>query len=113
VSTNDRRHEPRIHSMNLVNVAQFDPDGFFAELGMGRTLDLSRGGLRLELTQPLPLRTLVSLSLVLDGSVADVEGEVVYLEVLDEARCAMGIRFTEVSSGTQTILDRHIEEHAG
>ena len=51
----ERRHEPRIRKLNLVQVSRFDEEGFRADLATGRTLDISHSGLRLELSHPLPL----------------------------------------------------------
>jgi len=61
----DRRNHPRIEKCQLVQVSRFDEEGFRADLATGRTLNISRGGLRLELVHPLPLRSEVSLSLAL------------------------------------------------
>ena len=106
----DRRIAPRIKKLNLVQVSRFDEDGFRADLATGRTLDISRGGMRLELHHPLPLRSVVGLTLALVGELIDVSGTVVHLEVLDSERCAMGIRFTDLDEAAGDLIDACVRE---
>lgn len=105
----ERRNEPRIEKVNLVQVNRFDEEGFRADLTTGRTLNISRGGVRLELHHPVPLRSVVSLNLVLGEQILDVSGTVVYLEDLDGDRCGMGIEFTELDAEGQALLDDFVE----
>jgi hypothetical protein len=105
----ERRREPRIQSVNLVSVAQFDEEGFYADLGVGRTLDISRHGVRVELAHPLPLRSLVSLSISLGGELVEIEGTVCHLEVLGEDMCSMGIRFTGLTPEANDSIHRYLQ----
>ena len=104
------RHYPRIKDLNLVQISRFDEEGFRADLATGRTLDISSGGIRLELYHHLPLRTVVALTLALEDELIDVRGRVVYLEEIDDERCAMGIQFTDMSAGDREKLERHVEK---
>lgn len=106
----NRRIDTRIDKINLVQVSRFDEEGFRADLATGRTLNLSRGGMRLELHHPLPLRSRVVLDLVLGETLVQVPGTVVYLEALDEERCCMGIEFADVSPEAEKLLDTTVEE---
>lgn len=109
----DRRQDPRIRKLNLVQVSRFDEEGFRADLATGRTLDISHGGIRLELNHPLPLRSVVDLTLAITGKIVDVSGTVVYLEVIDEDRCAMGIQFGELSVKANRIIDACVDAAQG
>ena len=104
----ERRH-PRIQKLNLVQISRFDEEGFRADLATGRTLNLSYGGMRLELHHALPLRSIVSLTLALDNDLVDVRGKVVYLEEIDEERCAMGIEFVDLAAESRRLLDRYVD----
>ena len=106
------RHYPRIKDLNLVQISRFDEEGFRADLATGRTLDISSGGIRLELYHHLPLRTVVALTLALDDDLIDVRGRVVYLEEIDEERCAMGIQFIDMAAEDRQRLDQHVERTA-
>jgi PilZ domain len=101
-----------VESINLVNIDQFDAQGFHTDLAIGRTLDLSKLGTRLELNHPLPLRTIVSLSLAIDDRVVDVHGRVVFARELAVDRYAMGIEFFDLEDDVSDALAAFIEEHA-
>ena len=104
-----QRHFPRIKNVLLVEISSFDEKGFRADMATGRTLDISYGGLRLDLDHPLPLRSVVVLTLALGEGPVQVKGKVVYLEQLEDNRCAMGIQFTEVSPKSRRLLDEHVD----
>ncbi len=108
-SAADTRHHPRVKNLNLVQIDRHDDAGA-ADLATGRTLDISHGGIRLELYHPLPLRATVELTLALDEDLVDVRGKVVYLEEIDDERCAMGIQFTDMTADARRLLDQHVEK---
>ncbi len=105
-----QRHFPRIRNVLLVEISQFDERGFRADMATGRTLDISYGGLRLELNHPLPLRSTVTLTLALGEGLVQVKGKVVYLEQIEGDRCAMGIQFTDLASKSRQLLDAYVEK---
>ena len=108
VSKSNQRHFPRVRQLHLVEISRFDEAGFRADIATGRTLDLSYGGLRLELDHPLPLRSVVTLTLALEKGMVQVHGRVVYLEQLETTRCAMGIQFTKVAPRSRRMLDEFV-----
>ncbi len=112
-SDNDeRRIDLRVDKIHLVQVSRVDEEGFRADLSTGRTLNLSRGGMRLELYHALPLRSLVSLNLVLGEDIIDVTGIVVYLEALDADRSCMGIEFEPLDPQSQKLLEAYVDAAA-
>ena len=50
------------------------------------------------------------MSLALDNDLVDVRGKVVYLEEIDDERCAMGIQFIDVGAGARQLLERYVEK---
>lgn len=105
----ERRLSPRIEKVHLVQVNRFDEEGFRADLTTGRTVNISRGGVRLELHHPVPLRSVVSLNMVLGERIVDVSGTVVYLEDLDGERCGMGIEFDDLDPEVEALLEEFVE----
>ena len=101
----ERRQTPRIQRLNLVQISRFDEEGFRAELTTGRTLDISHGGIRLELHHPLPLRSVVRLTLAIDGELVEVGGTVIYLKAIDDERCVMGVEFADLDETAQRVVD--------
>jgi c-di-GMP-binding flagellar brake protein YcgR len=108
----DRRRAPRVESIHLVNVDQLDAEGFHTDLAIGRTLDLSKLGMQLELNHLLPLRTTISLSLAIDDEVIDVQGRVVFARELDGERYAMGIEFQNLSDELAEKLSAFVTKQA-
>jgi c-di-GMP-binding flagellar brake protein YcgR len=109
MSATDRRHEPRVHAVDLVSVEEFDHSGFQKELSLGKTLDLSHDGMRLEMTHCIPLRSKVKLKLQLGEQILDVTGWVRSVCALDNTTCDMGIRFEDVDPETYEKLEEYLQ----
>ena len=77
----NQRKFPRIDSLNLVSIQHFDENQDPDLLTVGRTLDLSEGGIRLEVNQAVPLFSKVSLMLAIHEPIIKARGRVVYLAV--------------------------------
>ncbi len=107
----ERRTNPRIEKVHLVQVNRFDEEGFRADLATGRTLNISRGGVRIELHHAVPLRSVVSLNLVLGEHILDLTGIVVYLEALGGDRCCLGIEFTRLDPESEALLDAFFDRY--
>jgi hypothetical protein len=111
-NTRDRRGAIRVEKIQLVSVSRFDERGSYADLATGRSANLSRDGLRLELNHPLPLRSVVHASIALGNDIVTVTGRVIYLEELDESRTAIGIAFSDISPEARAVIDRHLAASA-
>lgn len=104
----ERRTYPRVDAVQLVQVAE---PGSLSELTTGRTLNISRGGVRLEMSSQLPLRARVRLSLAVGDEFVTVGGSVIYLEALDGGRCSMGVQFTDLDPDSRRRLDDYVARH--
>ena len=105
----ERRASPRVDEVQLVQVSE---PGAPSVLTTGRTLNISRGGVRLEMSSELPLRARVRLSLAVGDEFVTVAGSVVYLEALDGGRCSMGVQFTELDANSRRLLDEYVARHS-
>ncbi len=110
--SSERRHEPRVSTVNLVNVAEFTDVGFRTDLEIGRTLDLSHDGIRIELSHPLPLRTIVTLDVQLGERILELHGKVRSVVEIDERTCDMGIEFVDVTPEEYELLDEFLKLRA-
>lgn len=108
----DRRHEPRVDAVNLVNVAEFTEAGFRTELEIGRTLDLSHDGVRVELSHPLPIRSVVTLNLALGEVMLEIHGRVQSVISMDEHTCDMGVAFTDLTPEQYERIDEYLKLRA-
>ena len=104
----ERRASPRVDEVQLVQV---DEPGSRPDLTTGRTLNISSGGMRLEMSRQLPLRARLSVSLAIGDEFLTVAGSVVYLEASDGGRCSMGVRFTDLRPDSRRRLEEYIARH--
>jgi uncharacterized protein (TIGR02266 family) len=97
--TGERRGEPRIP------IEMWVEEITGSERYYRRANNLSRGGLRLDHTIPLPLGTVVNLTFTLPGDKAPVEvrGEIVSAAAPEELR--MGVKFIDLSPDARTRID--------
>lgn len=100
-----RRASPRVDEEQIV---QISVPGSGSQLTTGRTVNLSRGGARIEMGGELPLRSRVRLSLALGDEFIAVTGSVVYLEALDGGRCCVGVQSTDLDTANRHRLDAHL-----
>jgi uncharacterized protein (TIGR02266 family) len=101
-SDTERRGGPRIPIEMWVEETT-DAERYFRRAG-----NLSRGGLRLDHTIPLPLGTVVNLTFTLPGDAApiSVAGEIVSNAGPDELR--MGVKFINLSAEAQARIDGYL-----
>ena len=98
----DRRGGPRIPIEMWVEETT-GSERYFRRAG-----NLSRGGLRLDHTIPLPLGTVVNLTFTLPGDSAPVtvSGEIVSTAGPEELR--MGVKFINLGADAQSRIDNYL-----
>lgn len=106
--SDDRREHPRVVSVNLVSCKQLD-DAEESE-SMGRTRNLSMGGILLEVHNHFPLSATLNLQIALGEKIIRPTGRVVRLQELEGDRVEMGIKFTELSEEDRATLETHIHD---
>jgi c-di-GMP-binding flagellar brake protein YcgR len=110
VTTTNRRKHPRIKSLNLLSYVCVDENKDVVEQGMGRTLNVSEGGILLETHAPIDSQHTVSLTIALeDDLMTDINGRVVYSKAGKAGRFECGIEFEEGSEATLRILRKYIK----
>ena len=98
----DRRQTARI-PLEMWVEETIDNERYFRRAG-----NLSRGGLRLDHTIPLPQGTLVNLTFTLPGDSVpvDVSGEIVSSSGPDDLR--MGVKFLTIDASAQAQIDAYL-----
>lgn len=76
---------------------------------MGRTLNVSEGGILMETHIPLPIGQQVMITLGLEDGLVDVMGRIVYA-TYNAGRHQNGIEFFHVADNDKKTLDRYVEE---
>jgi len=98
------RHK-RLESLNLVSLSHKDQEGRVDLETVGRTLDLSEGGIFLECSQPVPSENReVEVILGIREHVIKVRGEIVHSRDLGEGKTGLGIAFKCLSKEDALII---------
>ena len=105
----ERRRFVRPEGTNLLDYLVIDEQGRQGEYSMGRTLNVSKGGILMETHIPLPLGQQVMITLGLEDELVDVMGRIVYT-TYDAGRHQNGIEFFHVADSDKKILDRYVAE---
>ncbi len=77
---------------------------------VGTTINISKGGLLLEVDKAPPFLATLSLSLGFENEIIKIEGEVARLVKKEDGKVELGIRFTNVSGDNKKIIDRALQE---
>jgi hypothetical protein len=107
-TSEERRKWPRVLAEHLVSYAHFDEQGEPDDVGMARTLDLSEGGILLEMTHPLEDGSAVEIKMVSGERILRAQGEVVHSAALPPGRWHVGVRFTEIPDGDLGAIAREV-----
>jgi c-di-GMP-binding flagellar brake protein YcgR len=106
-SSNVRKYA-RILTLNMVSYRAQEPDGKSAGAGIGRTLDLSPGGIKLEVSHRYPLSSELELNLQVKEKIIRVRGRVVHLEELKNGKIGVGIQFSRVSKEDKDFIENFL-----
>ena len=106
--TVERRRFIRPEALNLLDYLVVDAQGRQGEYSMGRTLNVSRGGILMETHIPLPVGQQVMITLGLKENLIDVMGRIVYA-IYSGGMHQNGIEFFHVSRQDRRILEEYTE----
>ncbi len=107
--TTERRRFIRPEALNLLDYLVVDEQGRQGEYSMGRTLNVSEGGILMETHIPLPIGQQVMITLGLEDGLVDVMGRIVYA-TYNAGRHQNGIEFFHVADNDKKTLDRYVKE---
>jgi uncharacterized protein (TIGR02266 family) len=99
----NRRGSPRVVLGIPINYR------FSNTIAAALTLNLSRGGIAIRTTSPLPMTARVRVRFRLPGSKREIEAE--GRVAWSDARVGMGLQFEKVAAGDQTEIDDFVDRH--
>ena len=105
----DNRKHKRFDSGNLLSYVCLDDSDKVVQQGMGKTLDVSEGGMLLETHVPISSGSDILLSIGLRDEMVDIRGDIIYWRKRDDDMVESGIRFVNVSSEGLSILHEFIK----
>lgn len=77
--------------------------------GIGRTLNVSEGGVLLETDSPLDLTQTIFLTIALNEKIVDVKGKILWCKENVGGMFMSGIEFYEIEPDAFPILNRYLE----
>lgn len=103
-SVREKRASRRIRSLNLTSYTPKKGDKQEYIVSIGRTLDVSEGGVKVETHRKLDNGTELEMDIAVEEKIITAKGEVVYTEELKNGLFGTGIRFTSISDEDRKIL---------
>jgi hypothetical protein len=104
MNNNEKRKNPRIDSHNLISYTRLDENGNPVGQGMGRTLNISEGGILLETHLPIDPQYILSFTISLEDEIMDIKGRVAFNKKRDDEKYETGIQFIETDESRIQIL---------
>ena len=106
-SDQNRRRTPRVHSVRLVAYARRERR--ITSTSIGRTIDLSRSGVRFIVSTGLEEGDLLELKIGADEERIQTEARVVHVELVEGGRLEIGAEFTSLSRRDRAVLPSLLE----
>lgn len=104
----EKRRNQRIHSPNLLSYICVDEDNNEIIQGMGRTLNVSEGGILLETHVPLDPQYIVCLTIGMEDDLMDFRGHVAHHRKREDGKSESGIEFIEMDEQKRRFLKQYI-----
>jgi len=106
----DRRKDPRLDTLLLIHLETYDGDAAAGQ-GMGRTIDISRSGVRLETRFPINAleKSLILVAIGVRNEVVEIKARIVRTSNPEPGVYHYGIQFMEQDPKKLKILDAYIQ----
>ena len=104
----EKRHYKRIDSLNLIAYVCIDGKNKVVSQGMGRTLNVSKGGILLETHVRIDSSNSVLLTIGLEEDLVNIKGKIVTPSKGKEEKFESGIQFMETDETSKETLNRYI-----
>jgi len=100
----EKRKYYRAKTVNLLSYECTGEDGFPLKQGMGKILDISKGGLLMETKAPTEAKYILLVSLDSEEKEIKIKGEIVYCREVEPGVFHTGIRFIETDEKIREIV---------
>ena len=104
-----RRKYERKDSLNLIDYVVLGPEGNPISRRMGRTLNVSKGGILLETHHPLKQGQSVVITIALNEDIVEIDGHVVYIKPGEDKLFCSGIEFSKIDKEGERVVKNYIE----
>lgn len=111
---NNKREFERLKSLNLVSYVFFNIEGEIISNGMGRTLNISDGGILLEIDEFVEDEiNMVKMEIALDDNIINIDGEVRFCKKNALGHTECGIQFYRTDMASANLLHSFVKSNLG
>jgi c-di-GMP-binding flagellar brake protein YcgR len=111
ISIKNTRRNPRVKTSNGVSYICIDETGNEIEQGMGKTIDISLGGMLLETSVAIESKYILIATIDLAGNLIETKGKVTYSRKIESEKVLTGIQFLETPQRKMKIIAEFIRIH--
>ena len=104
----EMRNKERIGSHNLVSYVCLDENNNEIKQGIGRTLNISEGGILLETHTPIETGARVSLTIGMEEDLMDIRGKIAHSGARADGKFENGIQFSAMNAEEMKFLQQFI-----
>ncbi len=104
----EKRKSQRIDSPNLLSYICLDENNNEMIQGMGRTLNVSEGGILLETHVPIDPRYTVCLTIGLEDDLVHLKGHIIHQRRCEGGKFESGIEFMDVDERKRRLLRQYM-----
>lgn len=108
----ERRVHPRLETIDLVSYENYETTKTELMQGMGKTLDLSVGGVCFLSTYALPLGSQIKISVAIGDDLFEAEGKIVSLNLTNDLQVKIHVQFTDISEENKQLVTDYIEKRS-
>ena len=109
MSIEEKRKHPRVKTENLVSYVCIDDGGNEIEEGLGKTINVSLGGILIETNNPIGTQDILLMTIGIDDEIMNMKGKVVYCRAEDSGMFRTGIQFLEAKENIQLFVTNLIK----
>lgn len=108
MSQDDKRKNQRVKSPNLLVYLCIDEEKNEVIQGMGRTLNVSEGGILLETHVPIDPRHTVLLTIAMEEDLMHFKGKIAHSKEREDGRFESGVEFLEMDEKKRRFLRQYM-----
>ncbi len=108
MTTDEKRRKFRVGSHNLLSYVCLDEENETVTQGMGRTLNVSEGGILLETHDSIDPEHIISLTIGLEDEIIDIKGKITFHKRREDGKFEYGIQFIETDEKIHRFLKQYV-----
>ena len=106
--TAEQRRSPRVESPNLLTYVCLDQNDNMVGQGMGRTLNVSEGGILLETHIAIDPQYIVLLDIAMEDDLMQFKGKIAHIKKREDGKFESGVAFIEMDEEKIQFLRQYV-----